>query len=206
MVRRFNVMKMKIRFILLVAGIIFALFGCESEPEKDSEVVMSPDIAAQQPEEDLALDFTTLSSSFQKLVKVDSATMRGISWSSSLKDVTDLEDPKTLVEQEEDYYDYLIPLDNKEQADVLYYFNEAGQIQKIELNIYPANDVSRTKLYEEFTTYFNSKYGQPTSEIAEVKIWRNPESNTYIEMRMLGNSKIHDLQIDMKNLSVNENF
>lgn len=195
---------MKTQSLVLLSSILLILTNCEPVVEKSPEAVVPIDTVTTTTLP--AFNFNALSNSFQKLVKTDSATMRGISWSSSLKDVTDLEDSKALVEQEEDYYDYLITLDNNEQADVLYYFNEASQIQKIELNIYPANEVSRAKFYDEFTTYFNAKYGLPTSEIAEVKIWKNPESNTYIEMRMLGNSKIHDLQIDIKNLSINENF
>ncbi len=176
--------------------------SCEETPKETAPIAAPVDTVAVVP----AFDLNQMTSSFKTLVKSDTAVMRGIGWESDIKDISNVEDAKTLVESEEDYYDYLITLDNKEQADVIYYFNTASQIEKIELNIYPANDISRTKFYEEFTTLFNAKYGFPTSEIAEVKIWKNPETNTYIEMRMLGNSKIHDLQIDIKKLSVNENF
>jgi hypothetical protein len=117
-----------------------------------------------------------------------------------------LEDPKTLVEQGEDYVDFLINLSNNEQADIIYYLSEASTIQKIDINVYSANSESRKKLYQELIQYFDARYGLPSSEIDEVKIWRHPSSNTYVEMRMLGNSKINDLQIDIKNLSLSENF
>lgn len=188
--------------ILFIITLAITTNACKQVPEEETPITIPLDTVVAAP----AFNMESQSASFRTLVKTDSAIMRGISWKSMLKDVTDLEDAKTLVEQEEDYVDYLITLDSKEQADVLYYFNEASQIQKIELNIYPADEIAREKFYKEFITFFNAKYGLPTSEIAEVKIWKDTATNTYIEMRMLGNSKIHDLQIDIKNLSVNENF
>ncbi len=178
------------------------MYACKEAPKENSPVTTAADTARATP----VFELTQMTASFKNLVKTDTAIMRGVSWQSVLKNVTAIEDPKTLVEAEEDYYDYLITLDNKEQADVIYYFNTASQIEKIELNLYPANEISRAKFYDEFTSLFNAKYGLPTSEIAEVKIWKHPDTNTYIEMRMLGNSKIHDLQIDIKKMSVSENF
>ena len=193
-----NSLKKIIQYTILA----FLIYGCEDAPKESTPIETPADTIVATP----TFQLGEMTASFKNLVKTDTAVMRAIGWESLLKDVTALEDPKTLVEAEEDYYDYLITLDNKEQADIVYYFNTASQIEKIELNLYPANEISRAKFYDEFTSLFNAKYGLPTSEIAEVKIWKHPATNTYIEMRMLGNSKIHDLQIDIKKMSVSENF
>ncbi|TAH26729.1 MAG: hypothetical protein EAZ07_03490 [Cytophagales bacterium] len=182
--------------------IFFIIAGCDNNIEDSNPPETPTDTIAPQP----VFNYDLMSSSFKELVKNDTAIIRGIDWNSTLSDVSSIEDSKTVVEQGDDYINYLIPISTNEQCDLIYYFNEAAIVQKIELNIYPQNEASRAKLYEEFIKYFNFKYGLPTSEISEVKIWNHSESNTYVEIRMLGNSKIHDLQIDIKNLLVNDNF
>jgi len=187
-----NLRQSMIRYLcyLTLAGLT-VLASCKSKNES-----ASTEQESAAPEKPASIrDF---SNKLQVLVKSDSGVFRNVAFGIPVADIKKMEDTASLVENGENYVNYTIHLDSLEDADVLYYFDEDGKIERIETDIYPDGEKSRTELYKEFTAFFNKKYGAPSSEIEEVKIWNVPGDNLAIEMRMLGNTKVHDLQIDFK--------
>ena len=186
---------------ILIFFPFIALLSCEGKKEESG----NPGFESSEIESDTstAASSEVLSPKFKLLVKSDQGIIRNVDFGTNLATLSTLEDTSALVEKTSQYYNYSIHLDSLEEGEVLYYFGEDNVINKIEVNIYPNSPKSRTELFQEFTKYFNKKYGVPYSEIEEVKIWRGNDKNILVEMRMLGNSKVHDIQIDFK--KINEN-
>lgn len=165
--------------------------GCKSKEDNQTDVIEEQDTQVKTSIKDY-------SNKMQLLVQSDSGVIRNVFMGMPASKVRGLEDSASIMENGDNYIDYAVHLDSLEEAEVLYYLDEEDKVNKIEVDIYPADETSRSSLYKEFIAYFNSRYGEPTSEIEEVKIWNLPDKNLIIEMRMLGNAKIHDLQIDFK--------
>ena len=146
-------------------------------------------------------NFGEFSDKLKSLVKSDSGIVRGFNFSTGLDEILSAEDSSTVVEESNGIITYSIHLDSLEEAEVLYYTNGSKTLDKVEVNIYPNSTDSRAELVKEFYQYYSGKYGAPYSEIEEVKIWRIQPENLIIEMRMLGNSKVHDIQIDYKKIN-----
>ena len=174
---------------LLLFSIVIICSCNEKEPDNHVD---------NQKEEQVSLE--NYSVKIQSLVKSDSGVFRNIKFGTPIDFVRGIEDSTDLLENGENYINYTLHIDSLEDADVLYYFNPDNEVNKIEVDIYPDGEESRAQLYKEFTSYFNNKYGEPSSEIEEVKIWTVSDNNLKIEMRMLGNAKVHDLQIDFKEI------
>lgn len=175
---------------LLSSAIFFSCSDSESNEQTSTDETIQTEITSTTT--------TTLSENLKKIVKTENGVFRGIEFYTPMSEVKKQEDTTQVVEidEEEDYINYTVNLNPVESVDILYYFDKEQKVVKMEANLYPKSEESQNQLYEEFTSYFTTKYGTPINEKGNQLMWK--ENSTIVVMTKTGNEKVHDLKIEFQ--------
>jgi hypothetical protein len=171
--------------------ILLCLFSCsednsqeEDEPTEEVEQIETPEVSG--------LD--TLRTELVKIIKADSGVFRGVTFGMTKEEVLDLESDTNRDSTEQGYLDYLFDINELEEAEVSYYYDQDSRINKIQLNVYPEDQISQKKYFDEFKAFLTDRNGAPKTLTDQSAVWETPE--VVINMKKIGNEKVHDIQID----------
>lgn len=164
--------------------------ACSEQPPKEQT-----DTTVDTTESKMA--FTDYSTKFQKILKSEDGSIRGVHFGDALEEVITKEDTIPL-EDSTNYVSFTIALDDKEDeiTDVLYYFDKNKKINGIRLDVYLDNKNAVDSLYREFNQYFSTKYGSPIIKEQKTIAW-NGAGNTKIIMKDVGIKESPGLQIQI---------
>lgn len=98
---------------------------------------------------------------------------RGISLGDSITKVTAMEKAQ-LFEKDANHLGYSVEFANLESMDVLYYQDSKQLISAIDVDLYLNTQQSVTSYVNDLTSYFTSRYGNPTKREKEL-IWTGPK-------------------------------
>lgn len=152
------------RFLFYISILAIFAYGCQ-EPEEESTPV-------------------------QGILQSDEhGDFRGIQIGDDIVKVLDKES-SNVVHTMPDELTCRIPLDQKESTfyEITYNFNEHG-LYVIDLIIYPQDTTNTQELFDEFKTFYDTKYG-PSSESDGFTAWyTRSEAGTDLEITMIDESQ-----------------
>lgn len=181
---------MNYRSIAGVLVIVACLFSCsEDKPQTEEQVVEQP------AETDTVVSgIDTLRIEMVKILKADSGVFRGVTFGMTKDEVSALEADTKRDSTEETYLDYLFEVNELEEAEVSYFYGKDMKISKIQLNVYPEDQPSQTRYFDELKAFLTEKNGEPKTVTDKNATWQTPE--VLINMKKMGNEKVHDIQVD----------
>lgn len=171
--------------------IIIALVSCDNAQDRETS---HPDSTSVNQDTVVVDSFSV--TPLGQLIKSDTGLFRGVAFGTSKEDVRKLEAGATLEEEENEYLDYLINYNFPESAEVIYSFDKAQKVNKIEAIIYADDSTSQRETIQELTQYFDRKYGihqKPSEGIVE---WQNKEAGLALRISKKGTHKVHDIYLD----------
>lgn len=194
-------MRVQIRLyiIFLLSAISGSFFQCSTPDETENRLVAKDTI-----EKFNGIDIKGYSRDFQNLVQTGEGVFRGVTLGLSKEEVKKREESFSNSELQEfhpEHLDYMIDLGALENTDLSYHLNARGNVDKIEVNIYPNSKLSQDSLFGEFEDYFTRLYGKPSQINNEYLKWEEKENNLLVEMQKKGTQKIHDINITFSYLS-----
>ncbi|WP_028981371.1 hypothetical protein [Sporocytophaga myxococcoides] len=181
---------MNYRSIAGALVIAVCLFSCsEDKTQTEEQVTEQP-----QQTDTLVSGIDTLRTEMVKILKADSGVFRGVTFGMTKDEVSDLEADTKRDSTEQTYLDYLFEVNELEEAEVSYFYGKDLKINKIQLNVYPEDEPSQKRYFDELKAFFSDKNGEPKTVTDKNAIWQTPE--VLINMKKMGNEKVHDIQVD----------
>ncbi len=127
---------------------------------------------------------------YNDILKSDKGNIRGIEIGTSIETVKALEDTEFLKNEMPDYlyYEYEINMGNS--YTVTYDFSEENKLYEIEIAAYFDLIEDADKLFVDFSTHFNKKYGKGKIEEDGYTIWTTTNSinGNRVEIAMINDS------------------
>ncbi len=181
---------MNYRSIAGVLVIFACLFSCsEDKPQMEEQVHEQP-----ADTDTIVSGIDTLRTEMIKILKADSGVFRGVNFGMTKEEVSALESDTKRDSTEQTYLDYLFDVNELEEAEVSYFYGKDLKINKIQLNVYPEDQDSQTQYFNELKTFLTERNGEPQTITDKNAIWQTPEA--LINMKKMGNEKVHDIQVD----------
>ncbi len=170
--------------------ILVCFFSCsEDKPQTEEEVVEQTEDT-----DTIVSGIDTLRTEMIKILKADSGVFRGVTFGMTKEEVIDLESDTKRDSTEQTYLDYLFEVNELEEAEVSYFYDKDLKINKIQLNVYPEDQKSQSQYFDELKSFLTERNGNPQTVNDKNVIWQTPEA--LINMKKLGNEKVHDIQVD----------
>lgn len=125
----------------------------------------------------------------QLLESIDGGDVRGNSIGDGMDDVLQRE-KNNIVYNMPDEITCRIPLSMKDSTfyDITYNFNDQG-LYVIELDLFPANENDAQKLFGEFRSFYDLRYGASTADDGYTTWFAKSEHGTDVEITMIEESK-----------------
>jgi len=170
-------------------------FFCGSPDETYNREVPSEDTVAVVPQENHLQHYSV---DFQNLVQSEEGVFRGVRLGLSKDEVKKKErnyGNSEIQEENSQYLDYMVDYGSLENTDLRYKLNDRGNVEVIEVNIYPNSKAGQDSLYNEFYSYFSEKYGKGMVIGAGIIKWEQKNNDLLVQMGKRDTQKIHDINI-----------
>ncbi|WP_234735397.1 hypothetical protein [Tellurirhabdus bombi] len=164
------------RFALLLA--LLLSFNACKKAQNDTEKTAQTD-SAQVEAATVASAEVEVSDDLRKLIGSSEGLFRGVSLGDALADVKAKEKLEQF-EKSDSHVGYSFEYPNLESADILYFHNKTGQINKIDVDLYLNDKKSLEKFNRELTDYFTQRFGKVTQQGKEMT-WQ--AANTHLVMK-----------------------
>lgn len=162
---------MKIKYSLLY----LVLLGACSNPKTSDNL----ENKALKPVEELVIP-QQVNKVFNKILGNQERTFRGYDFGDDLRRIQESE----VLEQFEDvktHIGYSFDSPTMETVDILYFRDKDDRLQLINIDIYMNTEEASKQMLQAFTTYFNTKYGEPTIHIG-TPTWETDDVTVKIKM------------------------
>lgn len=180
-----------IRNILFLTLFTLVLFSSCDESVQDKETNPGqPNIS----ESDTIAD-TTSGSGISSLIKTDTGLFRGATLGMSRERIKGIEQTSQLEEDTEEYLDYIINYNFPESAEIIYYFDQANQLNKIEAIIFPSDKEAQKNTYDQLITYYSDRYGEATNIKGDTIRWQSNLDNIMVLLSKQDGQKMHDINL-----------
>ncbi len=125
----------------------------------------------------------------QLLESIDGGDVRGNSIGDGMDDVLQRE-KNNIIYNMPDEITCRIPLNMKDSTfyDITYNFNDQG-LYVIELDVFPANESDAQKLFGEFRSFYDLRYGASTADDGYTTWFAKSEHGTDVEITMIEESR-----------------
>lgn len=179
---------MRTRYFALLIGTLLMVSACD-ESGNESNKIGFPD----------SLKIVTDSSYFvqypaaiQRLWLNDSATFRHVNLGIAKSSIIETE--ASVVETTPDSITYSLDIDGVESGDFTYIFDKKGMVTSIDIYLYCKSSSKRSDYVKAIQDFYIRKTGASWESNKLI----SPAAGFSIDLKEIGNSKVHDLNIIIK--------
>jgi hypothetical protein len=189
----------------ITGGILFIVlsqvfFYCSSPDETYNRQIPAADTVSVEKDN----GFQNYSRDFQNLLQSGEGVFRGVRLGLKKEAVKKKEASyknSQIQEETSQYIDYMVDYGSLENTDLRYKLNDRGNVEAIEVNIYPNSKSSQDSLFQEFENYFSNLYGEGREISSGVKIWESKEEDLQVQMQKRDTHKVHDINLTFSYLN-----
>lgn len=174
--------------IYFLIGMVIFLASCSDD--KPADTVSE----TQSPETEENIE---LSPEIQKILAPGEGTFRGVNLGMTREEVKSKEDSLELVNETPEMLVYQLTYSPNQDADFEYTFDNSGRLVKIQANIYPTSQEEQKKAFNELSSYYYSKYGEPFAQDENMIHWKSVLGEHELILKKQGNVKVHDISIEI---------
>lgn len=176
----------KICFFSLLLIFISGCTGNEVEDNLQTQVADTATVCSPDSAEISVLE---------KLIKTDTGIFRGVTFGMSAEHVKVLEKNLELEEESPQFIDYIINYNFPESAEVIYYFDDKGNVTRIEAVVYPENKESQKALFDTLVKYYSDRYGSYDHLEGDTLQWSSDLDSVTVQLTKKDAQKVHDINL-----------